>query len=668
MKKNTAFILLIILCTAVFAGCSNASKRGTEEDILQEDREDNSGPAEDAPAAMEHDRVIIASDGGNTCSSTIPVEEDKAFESYKPDQQIQQELENKAHTFEDPLTILNPFGNSPLTAVVLFQTDGICAVSVTVEGDTDAADVTGSVKPARLHRVPVIGLYPDKENKVTLKLLDEAGQITDQTTIMIKTDPLPSSMKDLVKVEKNTAPSAYGLIEASGFDTPHPFAFDTQGKVRWYLSDSYASYGYFPLSNNHFIVMDKDVMTPTSEKPHSQQLYEMDYMGRVDQIYMIENGAHHEIIEKTPGGNLLVLTNSIDGHVEDMVQEIDRETGEIIKSLDMRQIFGDTYVDMVDWAHLNTVSYNEETDSILISVRNLHSAIKVNWSTDELVWILGNPEFWKDTPFEEKVLQPEGDIIWNYQQHSVYEIPEDLDNDPDTLQIMMYDNHWDKTRDVDFFDNLKHSYVSLFIVNENDGTVSQLHTYEGIKSKITSNFSFDYEAGRVFSMGAYLAEETEDGRNGIIGEYDYESEELLNQYSLRYTFYRAYEFVPDYDTCAVPLELTGNYFKGTLRAASLNTQADAAPSNILEKGLSCSIVRQILYLKAGDHKISRVEFIGAKNSYMLDLAYAGKGEASYKKLTYDIAVPFSNLEPDEYQLVVTYDGERYNTGETLTIG
>jgi hypothetical protein len=155
-------------------------------------------------------------------------------------------------------------------------------------------------------------------------------------------------MEDIVKVEQSTQLSAYGLIEASGFDTPYPFAFDTEGYVRWYLLGSYASYGYFPLSNNHFIVMDSDVMIQTYEKPHAQQLYEMDYIGRIYQIYMVENGAHHEIIEKTPGGNLLVATNSIDEHIEDKIQEIDRQTGEIVKSLDMREIVGDTYVNMMD--------------------------------------------------------------------------------------------------------------------------------------------------------------------------------------------------------------------------------------------------------------------------------------------------------------------------------
>lgn len=671
MKKLILFILLIACCGFIFGGCNLVKENSTvkqssgKQEVSNKDTENSEDAILPSPDFAQE---TITNNNKYTFTSTITAQEDKALQSYAMDQQIQQELENKEHSFDDPFIILNPFGNSPLTAVVLFQTNEKCAVRITVEGNTDATDVTGSVEAATLHRVPVIGLYPDKKNKVTLELLDQNGRYIEEKTITIQTDSLPSSMENIVKVEKSMKPSAYGLIEVSGFGTPYPFAFDTEGYVRWYLSDTYASYGYFPLSNQHFIIMDSDVMIPTYEKPHAQQLYEMDYLGRIYQIYMVENGAHHEIIEKTPGGNLLILSNSIDSHVEDVVQEIDRETGAIVKSLDMREIFGNTYVDMMDWAHLNTVSYNSDNDCIILSVRNVHSAIKVNWSTNKLVWILGNPEFWEGTPYEDKVLQPNGEIIWNYQQHSVYEIAQDLDGDPDTMHVMMFDNHWDKTRKVDFFDNLKSSYVSLFSINEDSMSVTQTHTYKGIVSKITSNFSFDYEAGRVFSMGGYLAEETEDGQNGMIYEYDYSSEKVLNQYSLRDTFYRAYEFNPDFNSCAEPLKLSENHLKGTLRAAFFNQNAEAAvPSKILKSGVDLTTVQQLLYIKAGDHKVSKVEFIGTKNSYLLDMSYTKSGEKKYLKLNYNIVVPFSNLEPDEYQIVLTYDGTRYDTNQTISI-
>jgi hypothetical protein len=686
MKKLLLYIILVSISITLLIGCTKK-----KNDNIQNNPDTSSqlsvtpaGDDSEAPSDNEESTAVLNSEAKNqsdveggtvlitnnntySFTSTIPVVNDRVTQSYQLDQQLEDLLKNGAYTPDEPMVILNPFGNSPLTAIVLFKTDTECSVKVTVEGNTHETDVIGNVDAAVLHRVPVIGLYPDKNNTVTIELIDKDKKVTAAKVLTIQTDPLPKSMQGLVKVVKHTKPSAYGMLEVSGFGNARPFAFDSEGSIRWYLDEAYASYGYFPLSNNHFIVMDKNVMIQTYEKPHAQQLYEMDYLGRVYQIYFAKNGAHHEIIEKTPGGNLLISSNSLNGHVEDMVQEIDRKTGAIVKSLDMREIFGNTYVDMLDWAHVNSVQYSAEDDCLILSPRNVHSAIKVNWSTNELEWIISDPRFWEGTLYEEKVLKPEGDIIWNYQQHSVYQLSEDLDNNPDTIHIMMFDNHWQGTRKINFYDKLESSYVSIFTVNEKDKTVSQPHTYEGIKSKITSNFRLDYEAGRVFSMGGYLAEETEDKQNGMIYEFDYETEEMLNQYSTKDTFYRAYEFVPDFNTCAVPLQPEDIYFKGTLSAAVLNENAQPAPSEVLTKGVNLTISQQLLYVEANDHKVSNIEFVGKNGSYILDLSYTGTGEESYYKLTYNLLAPFSNLPPDDYQVVITYEGARYNTGHIITI-
>jgi len=690
MKKLIKIIGAIILA-AILAGLWGCSKKASPNNSVSpvptEQADKDAASSEDSEPAdaddeesitrlkpdqknqsdVESGTVLISNNNPYSFTSTIPLEDDAVSISSRLDGQIEDLLRNEAFSFDDPMIILNPFGNSPLTALVLFKTDNECSVRVTVKGNSPETDVTGLIDAAIYHRVPVIGLYPDKNNTVVLELIDKDGKISATKSISIQTDPLPKSMQDLVKVVKYTKASAYGMLEVSGFGNPRPFAFDTEGNIRWYLSEEYASYGYFPLSNNRFIVMDKNVMIPTYEKPHAQQLYEMDYLGRVHQIYFVKNGAHHEIIEKTPGGNLLVASNSINGHVEDMIQEIDRKTGEIVKSLDMREIFTGSYVDMVDWAHVNSVQYIEEDNSLVLSPRNVHSAIKVDWSSNELKWIICDPRFWEGTAYEDKVLKPVGDIIWNYQQHTAYQLAEDLDNNPDTIHIMLFDNHWHGTRKIKFYDKLKSSFVSLFTINEKDMTVSQPHIYEGIKSKITSNYRFDYEAKRVFFMGGYLAEETADGQNGMIYEFDYDTEEILNQYSTKNTFYRAYEFVPDFNSCASPLVPDDNYFKGTLSAAVFNENAQPVPDKLLTEGVSLSIIQQILHVETNDHKVSHIEFIGSKGGYMLDLSYTGSGESKYRKLKYKLLAPFSNLPPDDYTVVLTYEGGRYNTGHTISI-
>lgn len=265
---------------------------------------------------------------------------DAVTASYEKDQELQKLLDSGNYTIKNPYIEVNPFGSSPLTAMVLFQTKEKCAVRVTACGKNKSADISGVISGMKTkHRVPVIGLYAGKKNRVRIQLLNKKGKAIREFSLHIKTETLPKKLNRAVIVKKHAKKSAYGLTVVSGFDTPYPFAFDEKGDIRWYMSGVYDTYGYFPLSNHRFILMDGEVCAQTYVKPMSQSVNEMDYLGRVYQTYMVENGIHHEVIEKTPGGNLLVLTNSNQDHSEDCIQEIDRKTGKVVKTLDMRKIF-----------------------------------------------------------------------------------------------------------------------------------------------------------------------------------------------------------------------------------------------------------------------------------------------------------------------------------------
>ena len=106
------------------------------------------------------------------------------------DQQLQAEQEN-GYTWDDPMVILNPYQISPLTAVVLFDTEEEYGVRFTVKGKTAAADISGEIDAASSHRVPIIGLYPGEDNTVVLELLDDSGRVKDSQEITITTEALP---------------------------------------------------------------------------------------------------------------------------------------------------------------------------------------------------------------------------------------------------------------------------------------------------------------------------------------------------------------------------------------------------------------------------------------------------------------------------------------------
>lgn len=599
--------------------------------------------------------------------TNITQEESQVDFCRKIDEQLTLELESGNYTVENPLVVANPYQNAPLTAVVLFQTEEEVTVKATVQGDDswDGSDFYGETELATSHRVPVLGLYAGKVNQVVLEMFDAEGNKVDEISVEIQTDPLPESMENLVEVYVSGDDTAMPYTLVTGQSTKTTFVFDKNGEIRWYLTDTTGSYGAFPISGGHFMFQGRQVMVPTYEKPHTVKMYEMDYLGRTHKVYYIPTGWHHEVIEKEEGGNLLVLSSSIDEHVEDTVIEIDRETGKIVKTLDMRDIFDETYEDMIDWAHLNTIDYCEEDNSLILSPRNVHSIIKVDWETNELKWILCNPEFWEGTEMEEYVLEPVGDIIWHFQQHTPYQI-EDQDDDPNTIQLMVFDNHWHKTRKVDFYDDDEQSYVLQYTVDEVNMTVSQDHTYGGVKSKITSNFVFMDEEDRVFSMGGYLDPEI-DENNGMIYEFDYETEEVINQYGLDKTFYRAYEFAPDYAALAEPMSQTDQVNYGSLDAFEVYSGDTLEAENTLPDDVKMKIIDNVLYVYATDHAVNKIYLQGENSSYVLDFTATLPGEDTYEDVYFYIVAPLTDIEADTYEVFFEYKSELTATDSVITL-
>ncbi len=609
--------------------------------------------------------VISGSAVESVTSDNIPVEKYLTQTTRERDAELEKELKSKKYTWKDPLVAVNPYGNSPLSAYIIFYTKEPCGVAFSVgEG---AKEISGKVEKATYHRVPVLGLSAGKKNQVSLKLLGDDGKVTDQKSISIKTKELPEKLKNAVNVEKGGQKSAYGLTIVSGQTTKYPFAYDAGGEIRWYLTMTTGSYGVFPLSGGRLIHQTDEALTPTEEKPHTTSMYELDYMGRVYQLYYVKNGIHHEVIEKTPGGNLLTLSSSIDGHTEDVVLELDRETGEIVKSLDMRDVFDDTYENKVDWVHLNTVSYKQEDNTVLLSPRNLHSAVKVDWDTNEIRWIITNPEMFAGTEQEKQVLKPQGDITWHFQPHSIYEISKDLDGDPDTVHIMLYDNHWQTKRKVDFFDGKEQSYVSVYTVNEKEGTVRQDKLFAGVRSIITSNCAYEEKAGRMFSFGGYLYPLV-GGRKGMIYEFDYKTGTVENQYSTKEYFYRGYEMAIDWDDLAQPMSGDDVSVKGTLQAPIVTDDTEMPEEALPDKwnGKADFVLRgNVLYMNTSDHAVRKLRFLGEKKSYIMDYSSAGKGMKSKAKQTYAIAIPLTGLEPDTYRIVVEMEKKWYDTGKSF---
>ena len=79
----------------------------------------------------------------------------------------------------------------------------------------------------------------------------------------------------------------------------------------------------------------------------------------------------------------------------------------------------------MDWTHSNSIFFDENTESVFVSIRNLSRITKIDYSSQALIWNMGESDFMNETYFEE-----DHDFS---QQHSV----QVLNNG----NLLFFDNH-----------------------------------------------------------------------------------------------------------------------------------------------------------------------------------------------------------------------------------
>ena len=87
-------------------------------------------------------------------------------------------LESGNYDFFHPYCELNPYGRSPLSAILLFHSDAETAVKVDVPGSTRMACVHAEFPEyVSRHVIPIYGLYPGKTNHVKISERNRAGEV-----------------------------------------------------------------------------------------------------------------------------------------------------------------------------------------------------------------------------------------------------------------------------------------------------------------------------------------------------------------------------------------------------------------------------------------------------------------------------------------------------------
>ena len=325
----------------------------------------------------------------NYVESFDPIHTDEDILIYQKNKENEY-LSNTNYSLDNPNVILNPYGNCPLSAIIVFQTKDLTTPSVTIKGKNNN-DLSHTYTPSKVHILPIYGLYAGYENKVIIEVSGKKKEI------IINTEELPNDFPSSSLIISNDTSDFYFT---SFEDASYTAAFDGYGDVRWYVTGDY-KWDIQRLNNGH-ILMSSD---KTIFGNYSAGLMEMDLLGKVYYEYLIPGGYHHNVFEMN-NGNLLTISNNINSDtLEDYIVEIDRNNGSIVKKIDISDILDNKKSG--NWFKATSLFYDVNTNAITVSGYNSDMILNIDYSTLNINWIIGEKV---PSGFESYVLKSDGDV------------------------------------------------------------------------------------------------------------------------------------------------------------------------------------------------------------------------------------------------------------------
>lgn len=381
------------------------------------------------------------------------------------------------YTIESPYVWLNPYGTSPLAALILFETENETEVSLCVKAKDGGIDIYHTFEASTNHQIPVYGLYADHLNEVVLTVDGK------DYSIEIQTEKLPDDFVYPTLVERKDGMDFEELYFVSPSNIGYFAGYDQNGEVRWYYPER-ALWAIKRLENNHLLIStERLVSTPY----YSTGMYEIDLMGQIYAEYSLEGGYHHDYVE-LENGNLIVASDDFSsGTVEDVIVELDRNTGEIVHRIDLKDILpmnegkSDMWI-TTDWFHNNSVDYDPATDQLLLSGRHQDAVISVDYSEKKLNWIIGDSEGWSDE-MQKYFFTPINDVDWQWAQHAAMFKSSD--------EIFIFDNGNNRSKNPELYLEAKDNYSRGVIYHINEETMEISQTYQYGK-ELGQNFYSPY--------------------------------------------------------------------------------------------------------------------------------------------------------------------------------
>ena len=554
MAKKIGLVVLFLLVISAISYGVVVFVRGVNEKIVESQLNDEDWLADNV-SITKNDTL-----GENIYSVNRPVAVE-VFDMVYQDV-VQDKLDvllEDDYTFDNPLMIYNLYGTNTLGLNLYFSTEEEAQLSYTIHvDDNDIADFSRTLSNGEdgnvttNHAYQMIGLITGEVNEVSLVLENEDGEEIDSKEITVDLTDINVDAQKKLTVEdgdskQELANGLYSMLGNDSDDQDYLALYDNDGILRMETE----IIGY----RAHRILFKDDKMYYSVSQT---RIAEVNPLGQVTEIYRTGHYQLHHDYTFDNDGNLIVLANNTKKDTEeDCIIKIDLDTKAVTEVIDFEDMF-QSYVDTctldttgsrdegedgLDWLHINSIVWLD--GDVLLSSRETSSIIRVNNIEDnpELVYILSNDQFWKDTEFSDYVYEQQGDFKIHAGQHSLNYEESDEDG---VYYITFFDNNYGKsasqpdfdysTVGIDNHNSFKgdKSYYYVYKVDENEETFELVDSFDVTYSGIVSSVQ-PMDNGNVV---------IDSGTAGVFAEYD-EDHKLIRQFTAKlnkYMVYRVFKY------------------------------------------------------------------------------------------------------------------------------
>lgn len=442
-------------------------------------------------------------------------------------------------------------GVTPFVSIAKFKgnsTSDVAAVRYTINGKPGSASKPVSVwhSADALKRngyglsvnggltVPVFGLYAGYLNNISIQIqfIDQSSQDIE-IVISAARYADPNGIYDQPNIVTKRIPGSnlgFDFFYIKSKDAS-PIVLDSDGEIRW-VGIGREDSGSSIFIDNSFVIGDQ----------YSKKIRKLNLDGSENEGQLLANAVttnFHHTLDGGKHGLLGQFDQVVNGvkFWESVVTEF-TTAGVVLRTWDFSEIIGNYMRSQgddasafvrpgFDWFHTNSATYDPRDDTLIVSSRE-NFIIKVDYSTGNIVWILGDPsKYWYSFPsLRAKALQLASGGMFPIGQHATSITSDGL--------LMIFNNgaeSFNQPVGAPRGERRSYSAVSAYSINAPAMTAQEVWSFDHGKSIMSDICSSVYEANGKsllvnFAVGSGRTKTTLlglDASNNVLFAFEYKT-------------------------------------------------------------------------------------------------------------------------------------------------